>query len=359
MFNRILIPLDGSLLAERAIPHAERFARIFGSDIILLRILGGMSDQENQGPIDPLSWVICKAEAEIYMQGIASGILEHLHVSERNDGAETTNDHRVEYVIREGRTAESIIDFAHSENIDLLVISSHGSGGLSRWGMSSIIQKVIDLIYLPLLIIRSYNLPEENNGRIHYRNILLPIDSSRRAECVLPAAVMLAKGETVMGHTTSEGDVTLHETGIPALDDEPLAPRLLLASVIGPPEIPIPTPYPVEIQKLSEQLLQVSRKIVLDYLGKMKMRLPVESDTLVVESKNISSAIQDLANQENVDLVVMSAHGYSGQYNHPYGNVTRNMVEHGAKSILVIQDVSRSQVQLTAAAVAAEKFDRL
>jgi len=362
MFNRILIPLDGSILAERAIPHAEQFARIFGARIVLLHVLDVVSHNENPDHINPLDWQIRKAEAEMYMHGIASGIREHIYEPEMNAGDEVANEHRVEYAIREGRTAENIIDFAHSENIDLLVISSHGSGGLSRWGMSSVIQKVIDLIYLPLLIIRSYSQTEETSDRIHYRNILLPIDSSRRAECVLSAGIVLAQRETMM-ELVSEVETTLPGmeipfSALPASDGVAHEAKLFLASVICPPEIPIPAPYPIEIHKLSDQLLHVSREAVLAYLGEMKHRLPVESEIRVVESSNVSTAIQELANQEMIDLVVMSAHGYSGQFTHPYGNVTRNTIEYGTKSILVIQDVPRSMVRLTVAAVAAEKSGR-
>lgn len=358
MFNRILIPLDGSSLAERAIPHAEQFARIFDASIVLLRVLEATSHFENPDPIDPLSWQIRKVEADMYMRGIASRIREHLHIPEAIDGDETTPDNRVEYAIREGRTAESIIDFAHNENIDLLVISSHGSGGLSRWNMSSIIQKVIDLVYLPLLIVRSHDLQEEQNDRIHYRNLLLPIDSSRRAECALSAAILLAQGEKLMEHA-DEVEVALPgietpSSGFPAPESVFLESKLMLASVIRPPEIPIPAPYPDEIRLLSDQLLQVSRKAVLAYLREMKLRLPIESEIRVVESNNVSSAIQELAEQENIDLVVMSAHGYSGQLTDPYGNVTRNSIERGIKSILIIQDIPLSQVRMTVSATAAE-----
>lgn len=69
MFNRILVPLDGSKLAERALPHAEQFARIFGSNIVLLQVLDPISYHENPNPVDPLSWQIRKAETDIYMQG--------------------------------------------------------------------------------------------------------------------------------------------------------------------------------------------------------------------------------------------------------------------------------------------------
>ena len=204
MFNRILVPLDGSALAERAIPHAAQMARIFGSKVILLQVLDPTSFHENPNPVDPLSWQIRKAEADVYLNGIADRVREDLRENELDvKGTESISEaetqDRVEYSIREGKTAENIVNFAHSENIDLLVISTHGSGGLSRWNISSVTQKVINLIYLPVLIVRTYNPPVIENSRIHYRRILLPIDSSRRAECSFSAAITLARGETSMG----------------------------------------------------------------------------------------------------------------------------------------------------------------
>ena len=96
-----------------------------------------------------------------------------------------------------------------------------------------------------------------------------------------------------------------------------------------------------------------------NYLNEMKERLSVECETCVLENDSVSSAIQELANQEeDIDLVVLSAHGYTGQSTWPYGSVARNYMEHGTKPVLVIQDVPRSQVQPTAAEIAAEKSGR-
>jgi nucleotide-binding universal stress UspA family protein len=381
MFNRILVPLDGSTLAERAIPHAEQFARIFGSSIILLQVLDPTSYHENPNPVDPLSWQIRKAEADMYMNGIAVRLREDLREGALDaKGAQSRGRDekkvRVEYSIREGKTAESIVNFAHAENIDLLVISTHGSGGLSRWNISSVTQKVINLIYLPVLIVRAYNQPGTEDARIRYRRILLPIDSSRRAECALSAGIalvrgemsmglasilvrtippdrQLARGEMSMGLASEANNLSPHHTA-PAPSS--LQTKLILAAVIKPPELPIPEPYPVEIEQLSEQLMHVSRQAVSNYLNEMKERLSVECETCVVENKSVSSAIQELASQqEDIDLVVLCAHGYTGQSTWPYGSVARNYMEHGTKPVLVIQDVPRSQVQPTAAEIAAEK----
>ena len=129
MFTRILVPLDGSPLAEVVLPHAELFARIFGASIHLLRVLEPISYHENPAAVDPLRWQIHKAEAEAYMQGIASRVRKNL--GEKSIIGEDENMSRVGYSVREGKAAENIVDFAHTENIDLLVISTHGSSGLS------------------------------------------------------------------------------------------------------------------------------------------------------------------------------------------------------------------------------------
>lgn len=367
MFNRILVPLDGSSLAERALPHAEEFARIFGSTIILLQVLDPTSFHENPNPVDPLSWQIRKTEADIYMNNIASRLRKELQetVIDIISAQKRETDEKkilVEYSIREGKTAESIVNFAQSENIDMLILSTHGSGGLSRWNISSITQKVINLVYLPVLIVRAYNQPEIENASIRYCRILIPMDSSRRAECVFAAGIALVQGETLLEHAgedfLSGTELPLLKPVVPPTETINKEPILILAAVISPPEIPIPAPYPVEISRLSDKLLHVSREIVSTYLSEVKLRLPVESETRVIESNNISSAIQNLANNENIDLILMCAHGYTGETTRPFGNVTRNIIDHGTTSILIIQDVPLSQVRPTAAAIAAQKSGR-
>jgi len=354
MFNRILVPLDGSTLAERAIPHAEQFARIFGSSIVLLQVLDPTSFHENPSAVDPLSWQIRKAEADMYMQGIAARIRKQLQESpDATQGAQDDLKTNVEYAIREGKTAENIVNFAHSEAIDLLVISTHGSGGLSRWNISSVTQKVINLVYLPVLVVRAYCQPATTEAMVHYRRILLPIDSSRRAECSLAAGIALAGGEIYSGFLSEGDDRSIHH---PPLKNSQSPTKLILAAVIKPPEIPIPEPYPIEIEQLSSQLMDVSRLAVTSYLNEMKDRLPVECESRVLENINVSTAIQELASQEeDIDLVVLCAHGYTGQFTWPYGSIARNYIEHGTKPVLVIQDVPRSRVQPTAAEIAAEK----
>jgi nucleotide-binding universal stress UspA family protein len=340
MFNRILVPLDGSILAEQAIPHAERFARIFNSNIILLQVLDPISYQENPTSVDPLNWQIHKTETDMYMSSVAERIRGHLL-----DGAHSKEmgaSSQVEYALREGNVAENIINFAHTENIELVVISTHGSGGLSRWRMSSITQKVIDLVYLPVLIVRTNRQPEEEDARIHYKRILLPLDSSRRAECALSAGIALARGELPTEMALEDNPTTQVKEPV----GSEATTTLILAAVIKPPELPIPEPYPADIENLSQQFLRISRQAVNAYLNELRARLPVKCEISVSESLSVSTAIQDLASQdEEIDLVVLCAHGYTGLSTWPYGTVARNYMEHGTKTALVIQDLPLYKIQ--------------
>ena len=348
MFNRILIPLDGSILAERTIPYAEQFARIFGSTIILLQVLDPTSYHENPKSVDPLRWQIRKTEADLYLSAVAARMNEHLRPLD-----ETPAKARVEYAIREGKAAENIIAFSHSESIDLVVICTHGSGGLSRWNISSVTQKVINLVYLPVLVVRAYT-HIETDRTIRFRRILLPIDSSRRAECALPAGIALAQGEALLEANPPAAVSSAAEQPEPVA--VPMLPAIILAAVMTPTEIPIPAPYPLEISKLTEQLYLFSREAVHAYLNEMRLRLPVESEIRLVENANVSTGIHELANhEEDVDLVVLCAHGYTGQTLWPYGSVARNYIEHGNRPVLIIQDIVRSQVPPTAAEIAAER----
>lgn len=339
MFSRILVPLDGSPLAEQALPHAEFFARVFGANITLLHVLEPASVHENAPAVDPLSWQLHKAEIENYLNGIALKMRESLGEPASKEDPKSL----VEFAIREGKAAENIVDFAHNEAIDLVIISTHGASGLSRWSISSITHKVINMIYLPVLIVRAFDRKDPEESLARYQKILLPIDCSRRAECSLAAGIELARHPTVPMETS---DGLAHGS------------KLILAAVIRPPELPIPEPFPAEVNQLIDQLTQISRQLVDHYLNELKERLPVECDTCVAENASITAAIQELVDTTECDLVILCAHGYSGKVDWPYGTVTRNYIEHGTKPVLVIQDVPRSQVKPSLVEIAAEKTGR-
>lgn len=311
MFEKILLPLDGSALAERSIPHVIEFARIFNSKIELLRVLEPIISTEISQFSEPLQWQLVKTEATLYLQTIADRVSEALNLSQ-DEGRD-----RVHTTILEGKIAESIVDFAQKEAIDLLVICTHGAGGLSRWNLNSVIAKVINLVYSPILIIRTYQSEEADPLLPLYKRILIPFDSSLRAECALNAGIALGKGNDT---------------------------RLIVTSVIKPPDIPNIEPYHQEMQALSEELVELNHKALRHYIDEMSQKLPVDNETHILESASVFQAILNLAKEVKADLLILCAHGHTGDFDRPFGMVARRCIEYGTLPVLIIQDLPRSQV---------------
>lgn len=326
MFGKILLPLDGSSLAERSIPHAIEFARIFKSQILILHVLESEAQIEQIGHTEPLNWQLHKAKTELYLQQIAEQIESSLNMPEQNEG--TSGASRVSITILEGKVAENIVDFAHKQDIDLLVISSHGFSGLSRWNLNSVTTKVINLIYKPVLIIRGYPVEGPDPAQPRYERIMLPIDCSRRSECSLNAGVTIAK---------------YYQSS------------LILTSVIKPPEISAVDPYNQELQVLNDQYMSLSRKTVRRYMDELSQRFFGEhTEIRIIEDHRIVQAIINLANEEKVDLLIFCAHGHTGELSWPFGTVARSFIEYSTKPVLVIQDLTHIDVLPSDASQAAD-----
>jgi len=310
MFNKILLPLDGSPLAELSIPHAIEFARIFNSQILILHVVEHDPVIEAAFSTDPLKWQLHRTKTEHYLLKVANQIRSALDLPETDD--QQNLESRVSVTLLEGKVAESIVDFAHKEKIDLLVITSHGSSGLSRWNLNSVTTKVINQIYTPFLIIRGYPSAEKEQTPPRYERIVLPTDCSRRSECSLTAGVSIA-------HYYQS--------------------KVFLATVIRSPDVYGAHPYNIELQSLIDQCLKLSRKIVRHYMDDLAERLDVDKEVRILEDQNIFKAIITLADKENADLLVFCAHGQSGELSWPFGSVARTFIEYTQKPILVIQDL--------------------
>jgi nucleotide-binding universal stress UspA family protein len=201
---------------------------------------------------------------------------------------------------------------------------------------------VINSIYVHILVVRSYDQTQRDHTQTLYHRILIPLDNSRRAEFALPVGIALTRWDAILPTSTV---VTKKH-------------RLVLVDILKPPEIPLSKPYPLEIRKLTEQLMQVNRRLVNNYINDLKERLQIECETHLFEDEGVSARIQELAGKDHIDLVVLSAHGYTGQFIGPFGAITRDYIEHGTRTVLVLQDLPRSQVQPTAAQIVAEKSGR-
>jgi nucleotide-binding universal stress UspA family protein len=144
-FKRILVPLDGSPLAERALPVAMVLAEKFDSQIILLQVVNVPALVMN--PIEYGSgywWVEAVAE----LRAEAENYLKDKEAALREEG------YNVWTLVQENEPAQEIIDTANDEKVDLIVMSTHGRGGVARWTFGSVADKVARHCSCPVLLVR-------------------------------------------------------------------------------------------------------------------------------------------------------------------------------------------------------------
>ena len=145
-FKRFLVPMDGSPLAEKALPMATSLAQKFGSTIILLRVLDIPTPSTPTSHLEvTIDWV---REARQHAHQEAESYLEAVQGELDRQGV------RTRILLRDTAPAEDILDVAGAEDIDLIIMSSHGRGGLARWTFGSVADKVARHSPCPVLLIR-------------------------------------------------------------------------------------------------------------------------------------------------------------------------------------------------------------
>ena len=314
MFERLLVPLDGSSLAERALHHAVTVARAFDSLVTVIRSIERRTGDGMTQAVDPLTWQMRKAEALAYLDDVVS----RLHAV----GV------RADRCVTEGDPAEQIITRAHQNSVDLIVIASHGRNGLSEWNISSVVQKVIQRAYAPLLIVPAYRPAPGELGSHVYDRVAVPLDGSQRAEYVLPVA------EQVAGFY--EG-------------------ALLLVHVVARPAVPRRVPLVAEEQELVERLVELNRVHATRYLDDLESRMATHVETRLLVADNAVTALHEFIRAQEVDLVLMTAHGYSGETRWPYGSVALSFITYGTAPLLLMQDVAKEDAVETEAEKAARE----
>jgi nucleotide-binding universal stress UspA family protein len=151
MYERILVPLDGSRVGEAALTHVEnlviRLLPATSVDITLLQVISEVTFDFTTGaeaaqlPYNETDLKKMELAAKNYLEKIAQGL--------RNKGIS------VNTMVAEGHPAEQIINVAQEINAGLIAMSSHGRSGLGKWALGSITDKVLHESSIPVLTVRA------------------------------------------------------------------------------------------------------------------------------------------------------------------------------------------------------------
>jgi len=142
MYKKILVPLDGSPLAEKALDHAVKLAKLFDSEIILFQVVHFMPIYGSPELVAPL---IVDEKQKEYAEKYLTRLTRELEAKNL----------KVRSLVKTGQqVAVEVIDFAKESGVDLIIMCTRGRSGISRWVLGSTAHKVLVRAETPILLLR-------------------------------------------------------------------------------------------------------------------------------------------------------------------------------------------------------------
>lgn len=274
--RRILVALDGSSFAEQAIGPARRLAERQGAELHIAAVVE-----------DAPSPFLAVDALELSGRWIES---ERLRVSdylnEMTDRlAGKGSKVPIESHLSQGSAARTLTEIAGEVDADLLVLTTHGRGGLDRIWLGSTADRLLRIAGVPLLLLPATDGDESRFAESdHPRHILVPLDGSEAAEAILPAL-----------------DLVRPATGS-------------LVTLVSVLHHPVPFPAVHFPDSLADQAtLGEEKKGLQEYLDKVQSRLETRSEgtvaTRIIEDADVAGSLVDLCSSEEIDLIALTTHG--------------------------------------------------
>jgi nucleotide-binding universal stress UspA family protein len=294
MFNKIVVPLDGSALAERALPIARALARQAQGELLLVRVpeLVHMIVPGNGGHA-----LLYPEQSLGYSEKQANEYLDHMREALAAQGV------LIQTAVPHGDPATALVEVAREIEANLIVMSSHGYSGLTRWLLGSVAEKVLHAAPCPVLVLRTEAPPTR---------MALALDGSALSEEALEPALSVAQALGV--------PVTLVRA-VPTLDADELRRLNELEPGIG--------------WRLEKELTDEAA----EYLDNTILRFarPGLIMDKAVRFEPAAEGILDYAEAHAVDLIAMATHGRTGLRRWVYGSVTDKVLRAGHFSMLIVR----------------------
>lgn len=296
MYEKILVPLDGSDLAEIALPYAEELAGALGCDITLIHVSESADEKyENMH--------------QLYIEKIVEATIQGAEKFRKNKRAKKI---KVSSVHLTGHVAEQIVDYADKENIGLIVMTTHGRSGIRRWILGNVAAKVVRATDRPIALIRAKDTPPEARAERRLNKILVPLDGSKASEVVIPHVSELA--------SKLKAEVVLFQV---------VAPSYFVYAIPG--EAVLQPHSPEDLQNMIE-----NSKLYLDKVGAEFRDKGIET-TSEVGIGGPAEEIIRIADEIQVDMVAMSTHGHSSISLWAFGSNADKVLHAGDTPVLLVR----------------------
>jgi nucleotide-binding universal stress UspA family protein len=298
MYNKILIPLDGSKTAEKVLPYARSLAAKLKLPVELLAVID----------IAEMAAHITAAKARYLDTLVEDGVRNS--TSYLRGIATTFTGGKVTCTVEKGRAEETIIEKGAADANVLIAMATHGRSGLNRFLLGSVAEKVLRGTANPLLLIRATE-EAKGTGEEALKSIIVPLDGSELAESVLPAVAGLAKD----------------------LDVEVLLFRAY--------HLPYNTYGADDTYMMNyEELVSAVREDANAYLDKKVAdvkKLGVAKVSSLSKEGFAGDEIISLGRKTPDNLIAMCSHGRTGVRRFVLGSVTETVVRHSGDPVLVLR----------------------
>jgi len=294
MYNRILVPLDGSELAEQPLPYVQQVASRLNSEVILLA-----SCDAGERWVRPLRSYLDNRAEEFRSLGVRAGA-----------------------AVVQGDAATEILDFAEANNVDLIAMSTHGRSGPALWVMGSVANKVFQRSRIPLLLVRPSNLETIAIDK-EFPRILLLLDGSTFTAATVPYIEALAKGMT--------SDVVL----------------LRVVEPVHTPHVGNHTEG-FDTAACEKELTARAMKETRRYLTRMEgalRRNGVKATSELLVGKPTEVILQ-YCEENPISLIAMATHGFSGITKWICGSVASKIVQCSSKPLLLVRPPMQAREDL-------------
>lgn len=287
----ILVPLDGSEVAERAVPFAATLARALGAQLILLTVWEG--NERDLGETFPSIATELSEKADEYYSAYLDGVRGRL-----GEGL------RIETKVISATAAAGILKTADESRARAIVIATHGRSGISRWMHGSTAGRVLKESHVPVVAVGPHVL-ERPPADAALDHLMLTLDGSELSEEAIPPARSLAQklGAKIslvraMSWAVQAYPATLPDAGVSDVDAE----------------------------------METSAKA---YLRKQEEQIkPLDVDAFVVRGP-IADALIDFIEQQHIDLVIMTTHARSGLPRAFLGSTAERVIQGDAPVLLI------------------------
>jgi nucleotide-binding universal stress UspA family protein len=299
MLKNIVVPLDGSDLARRALEPALGLAGQAGGTVTLVRVpvMAHMVV-----PADSGYAVLYPEQSLEHSAKQAQDYLETLRAA-LAAGPQPAGTARVQIEVRRGDVAEAIAGAAAAHEAGLIVMSSHGYSGFTRWLLGSVAEKALRIAPCPVLVVRS---PEP------LRHMLVPLDGSPLSEGALGPALEVAAALGLK--------VTLLRA-VPTVDSSEMEHLNHIERGFG--------------RRVEEELVDAAKEY-LQELSRQHSRAGLKLET-TVRFEPAAEAILEFAETHAADLIAMATHGRTGLQRWVYGSVTEKVLRGAPHSMLVVR----------------------